>query len=57
VRPGMRKPREDNIGQGNVFGIRFKLINQDAAIQRNPLVALEDGAEAIYSQLSRSLWR
>ena len=39
--------QEDDVGQGHVLGIFFELINEDAAVQRNAVVTLEGGAEAV----------
>ena len=43
----LRHPGENNVGQGHVLGIFFELINEDAAVQRNAVVTLEGGAEAV----------
>lgn len=34
-------PREDNICQRDVAGIRFQLVNKNAGIERDPAVAPE----------------
>ena len=48
---------EDVVGQANVMGIIFQLIDEDAGVEGDTAMLAQKGAEAFYFQLWRSFCR
>ena len=48
-------PRKNRVGEREVAGIGFQLINKDAGVDRDPAVAPQKKPKLLYSQLLRSL--
>ena len=51
------QPGKNVIGEPHISRIRFQVIDEDAGVQKDPAMLLEEGLETSQSQLLRSLSR